>query len=91
MKKVKWMGMYMGHEDVLCVLVGNSKGTKCIEGLNGDGSDEFETKRGIEEVIDKLVELGLVVRKGNVIVDCANKLDVIKRDNACESFWKFVG
>lgn len=54
------IGSYRGSSDeIVNVLEGNKRGCGLREGVNGDGSDEFEFKLGIDEVVKIGEEVGL--------------------------------
>ena len=41
-KSLNIVDSYRGQRDVVAVLVGDDKSSETIDGVNGDGSDEFE-------------------------------------------------
>lgn len=81
-KEYKIMDSYRGELDVVSRLVGNSKRCCIVDGVNGDGCDEFILWEGIDEIVKKGVEGGLwkINRNKLEVVDseCWNKFfDVV--------------
>jgi len=59
MIKYRVMGSYINALDELVTLRGDLKHCSFIDGVNGDGSDEFDFNVGIQVIVKAGVEVGL--------------------------------
>jgi hypothetical protein len=58
-KEYSVIGGYRGKDDVYNKLVGNGKRCCMVDGINGDGCDEYVFSEGIDDVVKKGVDVGL--------------------------------
>jgi hypothetical protein len=58
-KEYSVMGSYRGGDDVYNRLVGDGERCFMVDGIMGDGSDEYVFSEGIDGVVRKGVDVGL--------------------------------
>lgn len=58
-KEYSVIGGYRGEDDVFNKLVGNGKRCCMVDGIMGDGCDEYVFNEGIEVIVRKGVDVGL--------------------------------
>lgn len=61
MRSYDMKGYYRGCLDVVGRLVGNDKSTFFVDGVNGDGSDEWDVEKSIDEVIKLFEKVGFEI------------------------------
>lgn len=78
-KSLNIIDSYRGQKDVVARLVGDDKNSETVDGVNGDGSDEFRFPGvSFDAAVEYGTEIGLWKEdgEGNLVVLDSNKWDM---------------